>query len=148
MDGERIELLDHGAAFVVVHAQHVFGMVAEEQAFTARVGVGAHDGMVDWRNRFALGFGHRHFAVPAGARKIQVMHGAQVRDRAFPVGAQALIGAVHVAEMRFAAFAGGDFRKNDGGLSGDAFPRTVGMPGQRALVGMAAVGIAVLVEIG
>ena len=50
--------------------------------------------------------------------------------------------------MRFAAFAGDDLGVNDRGLAGDALPRAVGMPRQRALVGMLAVRVAVRIEVG
>ena len=67
--------------------------------------------------------------------------------RAFQPGLKPLVRAVHVAEVRLAADLGNDFAVDDGRLAGDARPGTVGVPGERSLVRMPAVGLAVLVEI-
>ena len=54
--------------------------------------------------------------------------------RAFHVGVETLVRAVHVAEVRLAADVGHDLAVNDRRLAGDARPRAVGVPLERTLV--------------
>src|SRR5438034_11403541 len=94
----------------------------------------AHDRMVDGRLRPLLLLGHRVLAVAPRAGKIEVMHGAQPDDARLPRSVEALVRAVHVAEMRLAAALGHDLAVDDRCLAGDSLPRAVGVPGERALV--------------
>ena len=107
----------------------------------------AHHRMVDRRRLAPLRFGHQVGAVAARAREVEVVHGAQAGDALLPLRRQTLVGAVHVAEVRLAADSGHHFAVDDRRLARHAPPGTIGMPGERALVGMASVRIAVLVEI-
>ena len=68
--------------------------------------------------------------------------------RFFHASLEPLVGAVHVAEVRLAAGLGDDLAVDDRRLAGDAPPRAVGVPVQRPLVGVLAVGLAVGVEVG
>src|SRR5258706_9615068 len=54
---------------------------------------------------------------------------------------------VHVAELGLAAALRHDLAVDEGGLTGDSLPGSVGMPRERALVGMASVRPAVLVQV-
>ena len=141
MDGERVQFLDQRAAFVVGHADDVFRVIAEKQAFAPGFGMRAHDRMVDRRLRQPLRLGERILAVAPVAREVEVVHGAQVGDARLPRRVEALVGAVHVAEMRLAAALRHDLAVDDRRLPGDALPGAVGVPGQRALVGVLAVGL-------
>src|SRR6478735_241301 len=99
--------------------------------------------MIDRRRRTALLVGHRILRMAASARKIEVVHGTQRRDARFPPRVEALVGAVHVAEMRLAAAPRHDLAVDDRRLPATAAPRAVGVPDERALVGMATVRPAV-----
>src|SRR5215813_5329672 len=109
----------------------------------------AHDRVVDWRLRPALLVSERLLAVAPVAREIEVMHGPQAGNARFPLRREPLVGAVHVAEMRLAARTalGHHLAVNDRGLSRDALPGTVGVPRERALVGMLAVRAPLFVEV-
>ena len=147
MDGERVELVDQRAAFVVRHADDRLGVVAEVEAGAAGLGMAADDRVLDRRRLALLRLGHQVDAVAARAREVEVVDGAQAGDALLPRVAQPLVGAVHVAEVRLAAGLGNDLAVDDRRLAGDAPPRAVGVPVQRALVGMLAVGLAVGVEV-
>ena len=67
--------------------------------------------------------------------------------RAFQAGVEPLVGAVHVAEVGLAAALGHHLAVNDRRLTGHALPRAIGVPGERALVRMAAARPALLVEV-
>src|SRR5271167_672142 len=82
-----------------------------------------------------------------GARKIQVMHRAQVGDTRLPARIEAFVRTVHIAEMRLAPGLRHDFTVDDRRLAGDPTPGAVRVPDQRTLVGVLTVRLAVLVEI-
>ena len=123
-------------------------MVAQKNALAAGFRVSAHDGMIDGRPFAPLRLGHGVFAVPAGAREVQVVHCTKAGDARLPGRAQALVAPVHVAEMGFTPFGRGDLRVEDRGLTGDSLPGAVGVPHQRAAVGVLAGRVAVLVQVG
>src|ERR1019366_9673930 len=59
-----------------------------------------------------------------------------------------LVGALHVAEMRFAANLRNDFAIDDRRLTGHSTPRAVGVPMKRSLVRMLAIRAPLIIEIG
>ena len=79
-DDALVERIDEGAAFVVIHAEDGFGVVAQKDAFAPGFGMGAHNGMVDGRSRRPLRVGHRRLAVAAVAREVQVVDRAQAGE--------------------------------------------------------------------
>src|SRR5205807_9524143 len=119
----------------------------EIETIATRFGMRSNHRMVDRRDFGPLRVRQRIFAVTPAARKIEIVHGAQVVDTCFPSGIEALIRAVHVAEMRLATLRRHHLAIDDRRLSGDALPRPVRMPMQRSPVRMAAVGLAVFIEI-
>src|SRR4051794_16949069 len=82
------------------------------------------------------------------AREIEVVQGPEARDARFPCRTEALVSAIHVAEMGFAAALRHHFAVDDRRLPGDPLPGSVGMPSERALVGMMPAGPALPVEVG
>src|SRR2546421_599985 len=81
--------------FVIRHAQNVVGVVAEIDALPVCLRMGADDRLIDWRLLTLLLFGHEIDPMPARARKIEIVHRAQVRDARLPRRAQPVISAVH-----------------------------------------------------
>jgi hypothetical protein len=89
---------------------------------------------------------HGVVAVPARAREIQIVDGLAPLDP-LPSRAHALIGGIHVGELRLAVLLRHDLRVHHGRLPGAVAPGTVGVPVHGALVGMLAVRLAVGVDI-
>src|SRR5688500_16708915 len=63
MDGERVQLLDQRAPGVIRHAENVFRVIAEIEAFAPGLGMRAHYRVIDWRLGEALRLGERILAV-------------------------------------------------------------------------------------
>src|SRR5258708_7884822 len=147
MNGESVELLYERASLRVGHADDGLRVVAQVDALAAGFGVRPHDRMIDGRCLEPLRLGHRFLAVTARPGEIQVMHGAQGGDARLPRRIEAFIGPVHVAEVRLSAALRDNFAIDHGRLARDPAPGAVGMPCERALVGMPAVRIPVLVEV-
>ena len=143
----HVDLLDQRAARIVIHALDIFGMVAEEDRLASGVGMGAHDRMRDWRHFGFLFVGQQSFAVAAGARKVEIVHGAAAFDLRLRRRGQQIVSRIHVGEFGFAALGRHDLRIHHRRLAGALAPRTIGMPIERALVRMLAAWIAVLVEV-
>src|SRR5690348_3104215 len=144
---ESVQLVDQHAPFRVRQPDDVFGVIAEEQALAAGLGMRAYYRMVDGRRGRALLLRHRLLAVAAIAREVEVVHRPKVRDAPLPRRIEPLVRAVHVTEMRLAAGFGHYLSVDDRRLSRAAAPGAVGVPCERPLVGMAACRIAVLVEV-
>src|SRR2546426_1122489 len=75
------------------------------------------------------------------------MHRTQVGDARFPCGIEAFIGTVHIGKMRLSAALGYHLAIDDRRLASNATPRSVGVPGECALVRMFPVRLSMLVEI-
>ena len=112
--------------------------------------MGTHNRVIYWWHRFALVFCHRVFAVPASARKIKVMHCAQIGDACFPFRRQALIRTIHVTEVGLSTLSRfrHHFTVNHSGMPSDTLPRTIGMPFQCAFVWVLAIRFAISIQIG
>src|SRR5207248_10618102 len=97
-----------GAAFVVRHADDVFGMIAEVDALAAGFRMRADDRMIHRRLRPLLFLGHRVLPMTSRAREIEIVDGAQVGDARLPWRVEPLVRAVQVAEVRLAVYLGND----------------------------------------
>ena len=122
MHGERVQCLDQRPSLGVTHADDVFGVIAEIQTVTKRFGMRPDHWVVDGRRRKALCLGHGILAVPPGAGKVQVVHGAQIVDSSFPRRIKPIVRTVHVAEMRVAPDSGDHFSIDDRRLAGNPAP--------------------------
>lgn len=148
MNGKGVQFVDPRAAFFIRHADDVFSMVTEKQTLSASFGMGPDDGMINRRGFAPLRFCHRFFNMPPGSRKIQVVYGASSINALFPARAESFQRAVHITEMRLPTRFRNDFTVNDGCLAGKRTPRAVGMPHQCSFVGIAAIGPAILSDVG
>ena len=122
-------------------------MVAQVQALAPGLGVGAHDRLVHRRFVEALRLGHQINTVAPGAGKVEVVQRTHRGNARFPGRAQALVSAVHVAKMGLTTHSGHQHAINDRRLAGHPRPGAVGVPSQRALVRVLAVGLACLIKV-
>src|SRR5215471_14612153 len=147
MDREPVQFVDQLAAFSVWHADDGFGVIPQEEALASGLRMRTHDRMVDRRHSFLLLFGHRLFAVASGPGKVQVVHRTPVGYASLPGRIEPVIRTIHVGEMRLAAGLRNDFAVDYRRVASGASPRTVGVPFQRALIGMTTIGLAMLIKV-
>src|SRR5438477_298985 len=121
---------------------------AQEDRLAAGLGVGAHDRMRDRRYLRLLLGGHRVFAVATCAREVGIVDRSLALDPLLHLGRQIVISRIHVGEFGLAAGRRHDLGIHHRRLPGPLAPRAVGVPVQRALVGMLAGRLAVLVGVG
>ena len=80
---KAVQFLNQLSACFIVHADNVFGMVTQVQTFAARFRVCSDHRVIHRRGYLALLIGHGIFSVPAGARKIQVVHSSHIGNALF-----------------------------------------------------------------
>ena len=85
--------------------------------------------------------------VPARAREVEIVNGLLAANARLPLRRQALVGRDHVAELGLAADLGADLAVHHRGETAAFAPGTIGVPIERALVGMLAVRLALGIEI-
>ena len=122
-------------------------MIAKEQALEPSFGVHAHDGMIDCGRSSPLCFGHRIFAMPACARKIEVVNRSETCNSSFHDFGQRLVSPVRVGKVCLAAFARNFDAVDQRGLRCPLGPRTVRVPIEGAAIGMPTAGLAVVVQV-